>query len=140
MSDRPGLHILIVDDSQADSKLMQLWLRDSQSIGSVHHISVGQDALRYIRGEGEFADRVRPDLVLLDSNLADTHGLDVLEELKQDATTRDIGFLVLSGTFNETDAHRARELNAIEYRIKPFDVDDFENFVRRIDEYYRDLR
>jgi chemotaxis family two-component system response regulator Rcp1 len=136
MGERAGMNVLIVDDCQADTKLLQLWLRDCRAIGSLSLASAGRTALRYVRGEGEFQSRVRPELVLLDSNLPDMHGLDVLEELKRDPHLADIGFFVLSGTFHENDARRARELGAVEYRIKPFEADDFEAFVRRIEEYW----
>ena len=136
MVERASMNILIVDDCQADSKLLQLWLRDCRAIGSVNHATTGGAALQYIRAEGEFDNRVRPNLVLLDSHLPDMHGLDVLEELKSRPEFADIAVLVLSGTYHENDELRARQLGALEYRIKPFEADDFEAFVRRIEEFW----
>jgi CheY-like chemotaxis protein len=53
-------------------------------------VSDGEEALAYLRREGQFADAVRPDLVLLDLNLPRRDGREVLAEIKSDQKLRQI--------------------------------------------------
>jgi DNA-binding response OmpR family regulator len=78
--------------------------------------------------------------VLLDSHLPDLHGLEILAELRRNPELAGIGVFVLSGTFHPDDSRRALELGADDYMAKPFEADDFERLVQRIEEFARSAR
>src|SRR4051812_17571060 len=67
------------------------------------------------------ADRMQPDLVLLDLNLPDSDGRDVCRELRQRADTP-IVMLTARGT--ETDRIVGLDLGADDYVVKPFSADE----------------
>ena len=52
MNQRPGMHVLIIDDCQADTKLIQLWLRDSPAVRSIELVCEGRKALQRVRNGG----------------------------------------------------------------------------------------
>jgi DNA-binding response OmpR family regulator len=126
------LQLLIVEDSLADAKLLRLWLGRSPVIGGIEVVRDGSTAMRYLRAEGEFAQRVSPDLVLLDSQLPDLNGLELLEQIRN-VPSGGFAVLMLSGARNSEAAQRAHELGAIGYLIKPSDVDEFADLVKRIE-------
>lgn len=135
MTVRPALQVLIVDDNQADCQLMQLWLRDCQSVRDIATVSSGSKAIQYIRRIGEFISCPTPDLVLLDVNLPDMNAFEVLMELQNELSSGRIAVFVLSGTYFADDARRAIELGAQKYLAKPFGTDDFAKLVRAVDDH-----
>lgn len=64
----------------------------------------------------------RPDLIVLDLMLPDTHGLEVCKILKQHSQWRRIPILMLTALGDETDVILGLELGADDYMVKPFSV------------------
>ena len=73
----------------------------------------------------ELATKHRPDLILLDINLPDMNGEDVLRSLRADADTRDIPVIVVSADATLRQIERMRAVGADEYLTKPLDVKQF---------------
>ena len=134
MTDQPRTTILIVDDSRADSRLTELWLRNSSYVQDVQVVRTGAEALAFLRREGNYGQAQRPQLVLLDVHLPDLLGWELLESLQADESLRDLPVVVLSGTVNEADIQLANKLGAIRCLSKPIDADEFAAFVREIEE------
>jgi len=129
------LNLLLVDDSQADARLMQLWLQKSQVIGDLRVAVSGSQALGMLRREGEYASVPRPDLVLLDVNLPDMQAWDILQIVRGDPALADLAVLILTGTLADADARRAKDFHVISYLAKPFDADEFAALVREIESF-----
>jgi CheY-like chemotaxis protein len=125
--------ILIVDDSRADSRLTELWLRNSAAVQDVQVVRTGSAALEFLRREGADGQAQRPQLVLLDVHLPDILGWDLLKSLRADEKLRDIPVVVLTGTVNDGDMQLAKDLGAVRCLCKPIDADEFAAFVREID-------
>ena len=66
-----------------------------------------------------------PALALLDLNLPDGSGLDVLRAIRADAASRSIPVFILSADATEEATHRALENGADRYLTKPFDLTEF---------------
>ena len=73
----------------------------------------------------ELARQHHPDLIVLDLNLPDMPGADVLKRLKADPSTREIPVVVLTADASKRQAERVKELGAAEYLTKPLDVSKF---------------
>jgi len=131
-----GMNLLIVDDSQADARLLQLWLNESSMIRSILIAPNGANALSLAGSKNASSSDDSIDMILLDGNLPDMSGLEVLAELKRRPECAKIGVLMLSGTFNPRDAEQAATLGADDYRAKPFEGDDFARLVVRIEEFW----
>ncbi|MGZ4618266.1 MAG: response regulator, partial [Frankiaceae bacterium] len=78
----------------------------------------------------------RPRLILLDLNLPDMSGLDILREVKADPALRTIPVVVLTSSESETDVVRSYDLHAAGYVTKPIDHADFVRAVLRIEDYW----
>ena len=79
----------------------------------------------------------QPDLMILDLQLPDAGGLDVLRELRRHAGTAarfdpELPVIVLSGHSSTTDRVRGLNLGADDYLVKPFSYDELAARVRRV--------
>ncbi|MBI3272060.1 MAG: response regulator [Planctomycetes bacterium] len=84
----------------------------------------GEEAVRYLAGEGEFGDRVRhplPSFILLDLRLPRFSGLEVLAWRKEQPVVRRIPAIVLTSSAEQVDIVRAYDLGANAYLVKPLD-------------------
>ena len=73
----------------------------------------------------EMAAAFKPKLILLDLNLPDMHGADVLQRLQQEASTAGIPVVVLSANATPSQIERLLTAGAKNYLTKPFDIDPF---------------
>ena len=75
--------------------------------------------------------RNRCDCLLLDIDLGPENGLDVLRGLRSERRTRDLKVMVLSAHRRAVAVADAAKLNAVDYVVKPFDLDDLVRRIRR---------
>jgi CheY-like chemotaxis protein len=104
----------------------------------VRVVRTGRQAIEYLRRQGDFAQAPPAQLVLLDVNLPDMLGWDLLAELRQDEALSRIPVIVLTGTIQATDAKLARQLNVARYLCKPFDADEFEKMIAELEAVVRE--
>ncbi len=79
----------------------------------------------------ELARQHHPDLIVLDLNLPDVPGADVLKRLRADPTTRAIPVIVLTADASTRQRERVMALGAEEYLTKPLDVSKFLDIIAR---------
>jgi CheY-like chemotaxis protein len=130
------IEILLVEDNPADVRLTQEGLRDSKVRNNLHVRGDGEEALRFLRQQGDERDAPRPDLILLDLNLPRKDGREVLEEIKADVDLRRIPVVVLTTSAGEEDVLRAYNLQAACYITKPVDLDQFLKVVQSIENFW----
>jgi two-component system, chemotaxis family, response regulator Rcp1 len=133
---RGNVEILLVEDNPSDVILTQIAMRECKIANQLQVASDGEQALRLLRAQGEYANRARPDLILLDLNLPRMDGRELLAELKKDESLRTIPVVVLTTSDAERDVVQSYELHANAYITKPIDMDQFVRVVRAIDEFW----
>ena len=72
-----------------------------------------------------------PDLIILDLLIPRIHGLAVLEELKADPTTDDIGVIICSAKDYKTEMDQARELGIFDFLSKPIPTGELSAMIGR---------
>jgi len=130
------IEILLVEDNPGDVRLTQEALADAKVRSNLHVAYTGREALEFLLRRGEHAHAPRPDLVLLDLNLPERNGLEVLSEIKNDPALKPIPVVVLTTSQAEQDIVKAYELNASCYVTKPLDMDDFIEVVKSIESFW----
>jgi len=118
--------ILVADDDQNDVFFLRRAFQKSGLDHSVIHVSDGQEAIDYLRGEADYSDRTRfplPALLLLDLKMPKVDGFDVLNWLRGRSELKQLPVVVLSSSSREDDIQRARSLGADDYRVKPADFE-----------------
>ena len=133
------IEILLVEDSPGDVTLTIEALRDAKVANNLPVARDGEEALRFLRQEAEFADRPRPDLILLDLNMPRKDGREVLADMKADDELKRIPVVVLTTSQSEDDVAAVYNLSANCYVAKPVDLDQFLGVVRAIDDFWLSL-
>jgi CheY-like chemotaxis protein len=136
LSDARPIDILLVEDDPGDTLITREALEQSKVANNLACVVDGEEALAYLRQEGEHADAVRPDLILLDLNLPRRDGREVLAEVKADPDLRRIPVVVLTTSQAEEDILRSYDLHANAYVSKPVDFARFVEVVRQVDEFF----
>jgi CheY-like chemotaxis protein len=131
-----GRTILLVEDNAGDVRLTREALREADVSVDVFDVPDGEQAMSYLRGEGDHAGAGRPDLVLLDLNLPKMDGLEVLEEIKGDPRLcrTPVIMLTTSSSARDVSACYARGVNC--YVVKPLELDDFTALVQAINRFW----
>ena len=104
--------VLAVDDNRMTRLKMARALQDDYEVSQAQG---GEEALALLRSETFH-------LVLLDIEMPDVDGYEVLRQMKEDANLRDIPVIVVSGMEDTASFERCLKLGAIDYIAKPFDL------------------
>jgi CheY-like chemotaxis protein len=80
--------ILLVEDSPSDVAMTRTALGEGRVANEMYVVGDGEEAMKFLRRDGQYADRPRPDLMILDLNLPRMDEREVLEEIKNDADLR----------------------------------------------------
>ena len=128
--------ILLVEDSPGDVRLTKEALDEASVRNTLHVVHDGVEAMAFLRCEGIYADASEPDLILLDLNLPRKTGREVLAEIKQDPALMRIPVVVLTTSAAERDILEAYGLHANCYITKPFDLDQFIQIVKSIEDFW----
>ena len=116
------LEILVVEDNAADIRFLSEIFKEGRLANRVTALRDGESALRYLRGEGEFAGAVKPDLVLLDLNMPGTDGRRVLQEIRRDPLLTGLPVVILTTASAMEDVSLTYDLTANSYMVKPVDL------------------
>ena len=130
------LHFLLVEDDAAHAKLVRMALEEHRVTNSVECVTDGAEALAYLAGEGQYAGKPRPDVILLDLKLPKIDGHEVLKRVKEDENLRSIPVVVLTTSDAEADKAKAYMSHANSYVVKPIDFDSFDRIVRNLNFYW----
>ena len=128
--------ILLVDDNKGDVLLTKSAFEDAKIKNIINVAYDGEEALRYLKKEDEFADATTPDLILLDLNMPKKDGHEVLEEIKQDDHLRRIPVVILTSSKAERDIVKTYNLHANSYLVKPVDLMQFADVVNAIEGFW----
>ncbi|MCL5265960.1 MAG: response regulator [Chloroflexi bacterium] len=112
--------VLVVDDDVSVAKLLATLL--SEEGFEAIPITSGQRALEVARG-------TKLDVILLDLMMPVVSGSMVCEQLKADDATKHVPVIIISGDGRVEE--KARHLGATDFILKPFDLDDVVNRVRK---------
>jgi two-component system response regulator len=126
--------ILLVEDSARDAELILDALADHQLANEVIHVRDGAEALDYLYRRGEFAARAdeHPALLLLDLKLPKVDGLEVLRQIKADATLKMIPVVMMTSSRQEQDLLASYQLGVNAYVVKPMKFQDFVDAVKQV--------
>ena len=130
------IDILLIEDNPHDVRLTMEAFKDAKVSNNLTVAADGEEALKVLRREGEYAGSPRPDLILLDLNLPKKSGREVLEEIKRDPDLLRIPVVVLTTSENEKDILRAYELHVNAYITKPVDLDQFIKIVEAVEDFW----
>ena len=128
------LQLLIVDDDEGHVELIRRNLKRAGILNSVRVFYSGEDALNYIFRLGPHTGREGNGhlLVLLDINMPQMDGIEVLRRIKADPQRKKIPVIMLTTTDNPREVERCYELGCSSYITKPVDPGKFMEAISRL--------
>jgi CheY-like chemotaxis protein len=137
-SSATGPAILLVDDNPHDVVLLRLAFRRVGIIDPIKLVNDGAEAVRYLKGEGSYADRhayPEPTLMLLDLKMPQTSGFDVLHWVREQPAFKKLIVIVLTGSNDSEDVERAYRLGADSFLVKPTKFSDLVTMTQALKSY-----
>jgi CheY-like chemotaxis protein len=132
--------VLLVDDDENDVFCFKRALQKNNLTLNVQVASDGQQAIDYMSGKGDYADRKKfpfPKFVITDNRMPGVSGADFLRWLKQHSKFHVIPTVVFGGSSSPQEIVNAYEnLGVNSYIIKPSQPDQLQEVVKRIFQYW----
>ena len=126
--------IIMVEDDEGHARLIEKNIRRAGVNNDIVAFRDGTSALDYLLGADQ-SGRVsmgRSYLVLLDLNLPDKTGIDILSDIKSNEHTRRTPVIVLTTTDDQREIQRCYDLGANVYITKPLNYESFANAIRQL--------
>ena len=133
MNARPVV-IVMIEDDEGHARLIERNIRRAGVNNEIVQFANGTDGLAYLLGEdgsGEVS-AARSLLVLLDLNLPDMTGVDILAQVKSNPHLRRSPVIILTTTDDQREIQRCYDLGANVYITKPVNYESFANAIRQL--------
>lgn len=128
--------LLVIEDSDDDYAILEECLEATGVPNRLERCTSGADIVAYMEGIHSRPTSDRPVLIILDLNLPGVHGTAVLEQLKAHPVLAPTPVVVLTTSSQQSDIQTCYRLGAGGFLTKPVDLDQFEEMVRRLTDYW----
>ena len=130
----PLKRILLVEDNHRDVELTLSALEEFNLANEVVIARDGVEALDYLYGRSQFTGHGNglPVVVLLDLKMPRLDGLEVLRQIRNDATLKAVPVVMITSSREEQDLVRSYELGVNAYVVKPVDFQKFVESIKQI--------
>jgi len=122
--------IVMIEDDEGHARLIEKNIRRAGVSNEILPFTNGTEALAYLFGPE--VNSGRQLLILLDLNLPDMTGIDILEKIKSEASTKRLPVVVLTTTDDTREIQRCYDLGANVYITKPVNYEGFANAIRQL--------
>jgi CheY-like chemotaxis protein len=126
--------IVMIEDDEGHARLIERNIRRAGVNNEIVPFANGTDAMKFLfgpDGSGEVSAG-RHLLVLLDLNLPDMSGIDILAHIKGNPHTKRMPVVVLTTTDDQHEIQRCYDLGANVYITKPVNYEAFANAIRQL--------
>jgi CheY-like chemotaxis protein len=132
--DPKPVSIVMIEDDEGHARLIEKNIRRAGVTNEIISFRDGTSALNYFMGGDGSGDASagRSSLVLLDLNLPDMTGIDILSILKGNEHTRRSPVIVLTTTDDQREIQRCYDLGANVYITKPLNYESFANAIKQL--------
>ena len=130
------IQILLVEDNEGDIILTTEAFKDMKLENTISVVKDGEEALRFLKKQGEYAEAPTPQLVLLDINLPGMDGKQLLDVIKKDESLREIPVVMLTCSDTDADISDCYDKHVNWYITKPIDYDKYTKVMHEIEAFY----
>jgi CheY-like chemotaxis protein len=132
MTQPKPVNIVMIEDDDGHARLIEKNIRRAGISNHVYHFVHGGDALEFLFNDPEGPARNGPALVLLDLNLPDMSGTDILVRIKSDENLKRTPVVVLTTTDDKVEIQRCYDLGCNVYITKPVNYENFADAIRQL--------
>ena len=134
--DPQPMEILLVEDNEDDILLEREAIADAKLVNLMFVVRDGEEALAYLRREGNYHHAQMPGLILLDINMPKKNGFEVLHEIKADPALMHIPVVMLTTSDSESDIVKSYANGACSFITKPMDFNKFGEVIKQFALYW----
>ncbi|KTE20051.1 hypothetical protein ATE67_11705 [Sphingopyxis sp. H050] len=133
MPDQLPVNIVMIEDDEGHARLIEKNIRRAGISNRIHHFLDGNSALDFLYDSEHGPVRNGPALILLDLNLPDMSGTDILAKIKADGSPlRRTPVVVLTTTDDKVEIQRCYDLGCNVYITKPVNYENFADAIRQL--------
>lgn len=130
------VHILLVEDNEGDIILTTEAFKDMELENQISVVRDGEEALRFLKKQGEHTNASTPQLVLMDINLPGIGGKELLDLIKKDEALKEIPVVMLTSSAADADISECYDKQVNWYITKPIDYDKYTKVMHEIEAFY----
>ena len=132
MNDHRPVNIVMIEDDEGHARLIEKNIRRAGIFNDLRHFTDGTSALDYLLNDPDGPTHGRPALILLDLNLPDMSGINILKKIKGDGPLKRTPVVVLTTTDDKVEIDRCYDLGANVYITKPVNYESFSDAIRQL--------
>lgn len=135
------VEILVVEDNPGDVCLFLNEFRDIILPSNFHVLTNGVEALKFLNQVGKYADRPKPDLMVLDLDLPKVTGMEILREMSEDLNLNDIPVVIFSALKHEKEfLDNCKKIPNHIFIPKPYNLEDYQDVIKSVGEFWFSLK
>ena len=131
MTEHQPVNIVMIEDDEGHARLIEKNIRRAGISNVIRHFLDGTSALDYLFNHKEGPAQNGPALILLDLNLPDMSGTDILSKIKSGVLKR-TPVVVLTTTDDKVEIQRCYDLGCNVYITKPVNYESFAGAIRQL--------
>ena len=133
MNNQQPVNIIMIEDDEGHARLIEKNIRRAGISNDIRHFTDGTTALAYLFDDPSGPAQNGPALILLDLNLPDMSGTDILVRIKADGgPLRRTPVVVLTTTDDKVEIQRCYDLGCNVYITKPVNYESFAQAIRQL--------
>jgi len=132
MSDQAPVTIVMIEDDEGHARLIEKNIRRAGIFNALKHFADGTSALDYLFTDSDGPRLNGPALILLDLNLPDMNGVDILAKIKNDEVLKRTPVVVLTTTDDKVEIQRCYDMGCNVYITKPVNYEAFADAIRQL--------
>jgi CheY-like chemotaxis protein len=133
MTNHQPVNIVMIEDDEGHARLIEKNIRRAGISNTIHHFTDGTSALAYLYESPEGPAQNGPALILLDLNLPDMSGTDILARIKKEGSPlKRTPVVVLTTTDDKVEIERCYDLGCNVYITKPVNYENFADAIRQL--------
>jgi CheY-like chemotaxis protein len=133
MNHHKSVSIVMIEDDEGHARLIEKNIRRAGILNDIRHYLDGTSALDYLFKHKDGPALNGPALILLDLNLPDMSGTDILAKIKAEGSPiRRTPVVVLTTTDDKVEIQRCYDLGCNVYITKPVNYENFADAIRQL--------
>ena len=133
MTEHQTVGIVMIEDDEGHARLIEKNIRRAGISNGIRHFTDGTTALDFLFNAADGPAKSGPAMILLDLNLPDMSGTDILARIKAEGSPlKRTPVVVLTTTDDKVEIERCYDLGCNVYITKPVNYENFAQAIRQL--------